>query len=83
MKVKIQESSYKLADGSNGKIAVLMYMGNEDPYLKLNEIVLEYTGNKPYHEFIDINMDNPGIRILISDINQMKQDDYNPSKHIW
>jgi len=80
-KVIIQESSIELTHGRTGQIAVLMYVGENDPVAKLNSVVSEYVGNVGHNQFVDINMDNPWVRVIITGINEMKQEDFNPLKH--
>ena len=80
-KIKIQESSIELTQGRTGKIAVLQYVGDDDPIAKLDWAESEYVGSNRYMEFIDVNNDNPWIRVIISDINEMNQVDFDPSIH--
>ncbi len=79
--VVIQESTIDLTSGQKGKVAVLMYAGEEDPVAKLDWAVSEYVQNKGFNEFIDSHMDNPWVRVIISGINEMNQEDFDPSKH--
>ena len=79
--IKIQESSIDLTFERKGQIAILMYAGEEDPVQKLDTAVSEYVGNVGHNQFIDINMDNPWVRVIISGINDMKQEDFDPTKH--
>ena len=74
---------YQTATTSDSKIiiGILMYIGSGDPVVKLNEAVSQYVRNEGYNEFIDANMDNPWIRIIIKGINEMKQEPFNPSIH--
>lgn len=76
--VKINISSYELKDKKTSKIAVLMYTGDSDPRPILDEAVKEYTKGKPYHELIDSNLDNPWMRVILEDINDMEQKDFKP-----
>jgi hypothetical protein len=80
-KVIIQESSIELTHGRKGQIAVLMYVGDNDPVAKLNWAVSEYVGNVLHNQFVDINMDNPWVRVIMTGINEMEQVDFNPLKH--
>lgn len=80
-KVKIQESEFDLADGGKGKIAMLIYIGEGDPVGTLDQAVRAYVGHHSFMEFIDINMDNPWTRMVVSGINDMKQVDFDPQKH--
>ena len=48
------------------KIVVLEYRGEGDPVYHLDQARQQFL-NKNYKEFVDINMDNPWIRILIKE----------------
>jgi hypothetical protein len=80
-KVKIQESNIDLTNDRKGKVAILIYRGEEDPVSKLDTAVHQYVGNESHHEFIDINMDNPWVRVILSGINEMEQVDFDPTIH--
>ena len=47
--IKIQESTIDLKNGSKGKIAVLMYVGDDDPVTKLDSAVSKYVGLSLIH----------------------------------
>jgi hypothetical protein len=79
--VKIQESEIDLTNGQKGQVAILIYVGGEDPVADLEWAVSEYVGNVGHIQFIDINMDNPWMRVIISGINNMKQEDFDPKTH--
>lgn len=81
MGVKIQESTIELTNGRKGKVAVFIYIGEDDPVTKLDWAVSEYVDHQEYNEFIDINMDNPWVRVILSGINEMNQVDFDPSIH--
>ena len=77
-KLKISEAEYDLPDNKGkGKIAVLMYNGGADPKKVLDLAVREYVQNNGYHELIDAHLDNPWMRVLLSDINNMEQKDFD------
>jgi hypothetical protein len=78
--ITIQESKIDLNFNRTGKIAILMYTGDEDPVETLDRAVSIYVGNESYHEFIDINMDNPWVRVIISELNEMEQRKFEPSQ---
>jgi len=80
-KIIFQESIINLTHGRKGKVAMFMFAGDEDPVAKLDWAVSEYVGHEGYMEFIDINMDNPWTRVVISGINDMEQVEFDPSKH--
>lgn len=79
--IKIQESTIDLTFNRKGQVAILMYAGEGDPVAKLDWAVYEYVGNVGHNQFIDINMDNPWVRVIISGINDMNQEDFDPEKH--
>jgi hypothetical protein len=79
--IKIQESSIELTHGRKGQVAVFMYAGDEDPVDKLDWAVSKYVGHIGHNQFIDINMDNPWVRVIIAGINEMSQQDFDPGKH--
>lgn len=61
------------------KVVILLYTGVGDPVKYLNEAVHNYVGNEGYNEFIDANMDNPWIRIIVKGINEMGQNQFIPN----
>jgi hypothetical protein len=63
------------------KVGILIYTGAGDPVKHLNEAVHLYVGNEGYNEFIDANMDNPWVRVIIKGINDMDQQEFNPAIH--
>ena len=79
--LKINEAEYNLPNNKKGKIAVLMYHGKGDPKKILDYAVSVYVQNEGYHELIDSHLDNPWTRVLLSDINSMKQEDFDADKH--
>ena len=80
-KVKIQESTIDLKQGGKGKVAIFLHSGEGNPVVELDEAVTQYVGDKEASQFIDINMDNPWVTLVISEINEMVQVDFDPSKH--
>ena len=79
--IRIQESEISLTRNRKGKIAVITYLGEEDPVAKLDQAVSTYVGTKGYNQFIDINMDNPWTRVVMSGINDMDQVIFDPQTH--
>jgi len=78
--VTINTAEYSLKDGKKGTIAVLMYLGPEDPKKILDMAVNQYVGSTLYHELIDANLDNPWMRVIVSDINDMNQKLFDPDE---
>ena len=59
-----------------GKVAILrggFRTGN--PTELMNNAVSTYVGTTSYNEFIEISLDNPWIRVIVNDINEL---DYQP-----
>jgi hypothetical protein len=79
--VKIQESPIDLINGDKGKVAIFMYQGEDDPMDALDQAAHKYIENKSFMQFIDIEMDNPCVRVIVSGINKMKQETFDPLKH--
>lgn len=79
--LKINEAKYDLPNNKKGKLAVLMYSGGADPKKVLDYAVSVYVEKNGYHELIDAHLDNPWMRVLLSDINDMKQDDFDEDEH--
>ncbi len=77
----INEAEYPLENGEKGKIAVFIYGGKSDPSKVLDLAVQQYVENNGYNELIDANLDNPWMRIVISDINSMHQEQYDSKSH--
>ncbi|MEI6766363.1 MAG: hypothetical protein WCM76_12030 [Bacteroidota bacterium] len=72
--LKISEAEYDLPNNKGkGKIAVLMYNGGADPKKVLDFAVSVYVQNNGFHELIDAHLDNPWMRVLLSDINNLTQ----------
>lgn len=80
--LKISEATYNLPDNKGeGKIAILMYQGGADPKKILDYAVHLYVENHGYHELIDAHLDNPWMRVLLSDINDLNQEDFDADEH--
>ncbi len=74
----ISESEYPLEGGEKkGKIAVFIYTGNLNPTIVLEEAVRLYSKGKECHRLVDANLDNPWMRVVVSDINDMYQRPFN------
>jgi hypothetical protein len=79
--IKINHSKFKLKNGGFGAIAILMYSGSGDPKKALDDAVRQITNNVNYFELIDANLDNPWTRVVLTGINDMHQDVFNPINH--
>lgn len=76
----INEALYDLPGGKKGKIAVFIYSGGADPKRILDLAITSYVGDNGYHELIDANLDNPWMKVVISNINDMDQHVFEPSE---
>ena len=77
----INEAEYDLANGGKGKIAVFIYVGKSDPKKILDLAVHEYVETNGHNQLVDANMDNPWMRVVLSDINNMEQKPFNLKTH--
>ena len=77
----INEAEYISLNGNKEKIAVFIYSGEADPTKVLDYAVRIYVANNGYHELIDADLDNPWMRVILSDINGMSQEQFDKDKH--
>lgn len=58
--------------GKNAKITILMGgLALQDPKSYMDYVVSEFVKGKFYNEYIDSNLDNPWLRIIIEGMNDM------------
>ncbi len=56
-----------------GKLAVIRGgLNTDNPTALLNDAVSKYVNNNGYNEFVEINLDNPWIRVIIFGINDLE-----------
>ncbi len=79
--LQIREVEFDLPNSNKGKIAVFLYSGELDPTKVLNWAVSRYVGNNSYNELIDASLDNPWMRIVLSDMNEVKSVPFDPTIH--
>ncbi len=60
--VEINESEL---DNGTKHIGLLTYIGDGDPVHHLDIAVKDFVKSRKYSEFVDINMDNPWMRVVI------------------
>lgn len=75
--IRINEAEYDLANGKKGKLAVFFYSGDGDPRKFLDHYTKQYAGDNNYYDLIDAQLNCPWVRVILSDINNMKQEDFN------
>ena len=60
---------------NSGKITyVTILVGGldkENPKNYMDLVVSEFVGNRMYNEYVDANLDNPWLRIIVEDINDL------------
>ena len=75
--VRISEHKFTNSKGDEiGKCAILRSYYPGDVVEMLNAAVSRYVGDIPYNEFIDINMDDPWTRVIISDMINSDTEDW-------
>lgn len=81
--LSINESEYPLGNGKMGKIAVFLYSGAHNPQKMLNIAVTNYLKDTNTHicELIDVDQNNPWMRVIISNVNDMSQESFDSNKH--
>jgi len=60
-KITIEE----LKSDNQKRVSILTYRGEHDPVRALDTKIREYTNGEKYHEFVDEQMDNPWVRVII------------------
>jgi len=79
LKEWVRISEHKFTDSKGdviGKCAILRSYYPGDVVEMLNAAVSRYVGDVPYNEFIDINMDDPWTRVIISDMINSDTEDW-------
>ena len=79
---EIQIFEQKL-DGGKGTISILCGGFNaNNPKLFMDEVVSQYVTGEMYNEFIEIFLDNPYVRVIITGINEIEFIEYNERIHL-
>lgn len=69
---EIQIFEQKL-DGGKGTISILCGGFNDNnPKLFMDDVVSQYVKGEMYNEFIEIFLDNPYVRVIITGINEIE-----------
>lgn len=75
--VKIFEHEWVSRNEKPNKLAILWgAMSKENPTAYMNAAVNEYVQNTGHNQFVEITMDNPWIRVIVKDINDLPFDDF-------
>ena len=70
--IRINYSTFALKGANRkGAIVVLMYSGSGDPKVELDNVVRKITEGIGYFELIDAHLDNPWMRVVMTNINEM------------
>lgn len=60
---------------NNGKITYVTILvgglNKENPKNYMDLVVSEFVRNRMYNEYVDANLDNPWLRIIVEDINDL------------
>jgi hypothetical protein len=71
-KVEIFEQHLKQGDRNVGKVAILRGgLGTDNPTGFMNDEVSKYVGQSGFNQFVEIHLDNPWVRVIISGINDL------------
>lgn len=79
----IEICEYDLSkDGKKkGKIAILRGgLNASNPIAYMNDAVSQYVGRELHNEFVEIHMDNPWVRVIISNINGLEYDEFTDQR---
>ena len=72
-KIEIFEQVLTKNGNRVGKVAILRGgLNTNNPTAIMDEAVSKYVGNTGYNEFVDINLDNPWVRVIIGGINEIE-----------
>jgi hypothetical protein len=64
-----------------GKVAFLRGgLNTDNPMGIMKEAVSEYVNTKGYNEFIEIHMDNPWVRVIVSGINKVNYERFEKQR---
>lgn len=72
----------QLLDDGRGTLSILCGGFNQNnPKAFMDGIVSKYVGDRMYNEFIEVFLDNPYLRVIITGINEIDFDEYMDEKH--
>ena len=70
--MEIAEQPLIKGDRTVGKVAVLRGgLNTENPTAIMNDAVSRYVGRTGHNQFIEIHLDNPWVRVIVSGINEL------------
>jgi hypothetical protein len=79
----INEGKFKVPSGKMQKVAIFLYSGLYDPKPILQLAISQYVGknNQGYIDLISSELDNPWMRVIVENPNEMYQEVFNPRIH--
>jgi hypothetical protein len=81
---RFEDIEIKEFDCSHGeKVVIFRYIGEGDPYKELSNVIQTYTEDCPMHQFIEQTGDNPWVRILVTELNNITFEKYHNFKKIF
>ncbi len=76
----VEISQYPLIgkDGKKkGKIAILRGgLNSDNPIAVMNNAVSQYVERELHNQFVEIHMDNPWVRVILSGINELEYEEF-------
>ena len=79
--VQIFEQAITGTHGGKFKIAILRGgLRSDNPTEVMNAAVSVYVGSTPYNEFVEIFLDNPWVRVIVSGINELNYEDFKSQR---
>lgn len=70
-------------DGGKGTISILCGgLNANNPKSFMDEVVSQYVKGEMYNEFIEIFLDNPYVRVIITGINEIEFKEFNEKTHL-
>ncbi len=71
-RIEISEQLLTKEDRTVGKVAVLRGgLNTDNPTAVMNDAVSKYVGRTGHNQFIEIHLDNPWVRVIVSGINEL------------
>jgi hypothetical protein len=80
-KIEIFEQELKNRNKIVGKVAILRGgLNTDNPTAIMNDAVSTYVGTKGYNEFVEVFLDNPWVRVVVSGINELDYKEFTTQK---
>lgn len=80
-KVEIFEQELKNGDKTVGKVAILRGgLNTDNPTAIMNDAVSTYVGTNGYNEFVEVFLDNPWVRVVVSGINELDYKEFTTQR---